>query len=117
VRHNLRALEAAVGAPGRVVAVGGGTKASLWTQIVSDVAKVSQAIPREAVGASYGDALLAAIGAGLVAPDTDWTETAVTVAPNPDVAGRYDELYEDYLRLYPATAAVSHRLAALQRES
>jgi xylulokinase len=116
VRHNLGAFEAAVGAPGRVVAVGGGTKASLWTQIVSDVAKIGQAIPREAVGAAYGDALLAAIGAGLVAPETDWTDTAVTVEPDPLVAERYDSLYEDYLRLYPATAAVSHRLAALQRE-
>jgi xylulokinase len=117
VRHNLGAFAAAVGTPRRVVAVSGGTRASLWTQIVSDVAKLSQAIPRETVGASYGDALMAAIGAGLVPPDTDWTETAETVAPDPAVAQRYDELYAEYLRLYPATAAVSHRLAALQRRN
>jgi xylulokinase len=116
VRHILGAFADAAAAPHRVVAVGGGTQASLWTQIVSDVAKVSQAIPREAVGASYGDALMAAIGAGLVAPATDWTATAATVAPDPAVAERYDELYEDYLWLYQATAALTHRLAALQRE-
>jgi xylulokinase len=117
VRHNLGALAGAAGTPSRVVAVGGGTKASLWTQIVSDVARVRQTIPRQAVGASYGDALMAAIGAGLVPPETDWTETAETVVPDPALAERYDGLFADYLRLYPATAEVSHRLAALQRAS
>jgi sugar (pentulose or hexulose) kinase len=114
--HNLGAFAAAVGPPRRVVAVGGGTQASLWAQIVSDVSSISQAIPAQAIGAAYGDALMAAIGAGLVAPETDWTRTTAVVEPDPAVAARYDALYDDYLRLYPATAALSHRLAALQRE-
>jgi xylulokinase len=117
VRHNLGVIADAVGPPRRVVAVGGGTKASLWAQIVSDVSAIAQAIPDQAIGASYGDALMAAIGAGLVAPETDWTRAAALVEPDPAVRGRYDELYGDYLRLYPATAELSHRLAAMQRES
>jgi xylulokinase len=117
VRHNLGAFAAAVGPPRRVVAVGGGTRGSLWTQIVSDAARIPQTIPDQGVGAAYGDALMAAIGAGLVSPETDWTRTSAVVDPDPAVAERYDALYEDYLALYPATAAVSHRLAAIQRGS
>jgi xylulokinase len=116
VRHNLGAFAAAVGPPRRVVAVGGGTRGSLWTQIVSDAARIAQTIPAQGVGAAYGDALMAAIGAGIVPPETDWTRTSAVVEPDPAVAERYDALYEDYLALYPATAAVSHRLAAIQRE-
>jgi xylulokinase len=48
--------------------------------------------------------------------ETDWTETAATVEADPAVLDRYDALYADYRALYPATADIAHRLAALQRE-
>ncbi len=81
VRHNLEAF-AAAGAPGsRVVAVGGGTKNPLWTQVVSSIAGVAQEVPRVTTGAAYGDALLAGIAAGIVAPETDWTVADTTVTP------------------------------------
>lgn len=114
VRHILEALERAGGAPGRFVAVGGGTKGGLWPQIVSDVTGKPQEIPVETIGACYGDALLAAIGSGLVPADTTWATVAETVQPDP--AGReiYDELYGIYRSLYPATVEQAHALAALQ---
>lgn len=115
VRHNLEAIEAASGPPARTVAVGGGTKGDLWTQIVSDVTRIEQAVPAQTIGACYGDALLAAIGTGLVPQETDWTVTRETVTPCQDTREVYDELYELYLRLYPDTTEVAHRLAALQR--
>ena len=62
----------------RIVAVGGGTQGGLWTQIVSDVTGREQQIPQQTIGASYGDALLAAIGTGLVPPDTDWARAGRT---------------------------------------
>ena len=37
----------------------------LWTQIVSDVTGRGQQVPEQTIGASYGDALMAAIGGGL----------------------------------------------------
>ncbi len=98
----------------KIVAVGGGTRAGLWTQVVSDVAGVVQHVPQETIGASYGDALLAAIGAGLVPADTDWSRDATQIEPGEDGA-LYDELYELYGELYPATADLAHRLAELQR--
>jgi sugar (pentulose or hexulose) kinase len=48
--HNLGAFAAAVGPPRRVVAVGGGTQASLWAQIVSDVSSISQRSRRRPSG-------------------------------------------------------------------
>jgi xylulokinase len=86
-------------------------------QVLSDIAHVEQHLPRETIGASYGDALLAAIGAGLVPPDTDWSHTARVVTPAPRDAAVYDELFDLYCRLYPATAAVVHRLASLQERA
>ena len=38
--------------------------------------------PEQAIGASYGDALLAAIGVGLVPPDTDWAKIAREINPD-----------------------------------
>jgi xylulokinase len=115
VRHNLEAIAQAGLAPRRVVAVGGGTKADLWPQVVSDVAGVEQLLPEQTIGASYGDALLAGIGTGLVAPDADWTATRRTLVPDAHGRPLYDELYALYRRLYADSADVAHALAALQR--
>jgi xylulokinase len=117
VRHNLETFTAA-GAPlERAVAVGGGTRGGLWAQIVSDVTGLPQQLPWRTIGASYGDALMAAIGTGLVPPETDWTEMADTIEPDPAKRDLYDELFELYLELYPATARISHRLAELQERA
>jgi xylulokinase len=97
-----------------MVAVGGGTQGRLWTQIVSDVTGIEQRVPQETIGACYGDALLAAIGVGLVAPETDWTKDAATVRPNDHNRGVYDELFHAYETLYPATIDQVHTLADLQ---
>lgn len=111
VRQILELFAGASGEPTRVVAVGGGTESRLWLQIVSDVAGITQEIPRVRVGAAYGDALLAAIGAGLVEADTDWTELESTLEPSDDAHIVYEELYELYSRLYDETANTVHRLA------
>jgi xylulokinase len=117
VRHVLTrfAAAASAGEPGdgpawRVVAAGGGTKSETWMQIVSDVTGEAQIVPSQTIGASYGDALLAAEAAGLVPPGTDWTRVAETVEPNPELAGVYDTLFSAYLELYPATRDVIGRL-------
>jgi xylulokinase len=95
----------------RIVAVGGGTQGGLWTQIVSDVAGIRQIVPQQTIGASYGDALLAAIGIGAVPPDTDWTRPDHVVEPDPSTAPTYATLFQTYTELYPATRTQIHRLA------
>ncbi|MGH3146636.1 MAG: FGGY-family carbohydrate kinase, partial [Rubrobacter sp.] len=61
-RHLLEVVNEAGGESERVVAVGGGTKGGLWTQIISDITGMTQGIPEQTVGACYGDAMLAGIG-------------------------------------------------------
>ena len=114
IRHVLELFEDAVEPPRRVVAVGGGTQGGLWTQIVSDVTGRAQEVPEQTIGASYGDALMAAIAVGLVPPETDWTRIARVVEPDPSTKELYDELYAVYRDLYPATKEQVHRLAAIQ---
>jgi xylulokinase len=115
VRHNLEAMRSAGGEARRLVAVGGGTKGGLWTQIVSDVLGRAQVMPTVTIGACYGDALLAARAAGL-SDGEGWNPPAGTVEPDPATAEVYDALYAVYRDLYPATRDAAHALAALSRE-
>jgi len=115
VRHNLEVIEAAAGATRRIVAVGGGTQARVWMEIVSSVAGISQEIPAETIGAAYGDALLAATGAGLAPAGSDWSLVADVVEPDERSAEAYHDLFARYLELHEAVAPVSHRLAEFGR--
>jgi xylulokinase len=114
IRQILEFLDHDVDPPQRLVAVGGGTQGGLWTQVVSDVTGREQQLPAETIGASYGDALMAAIGTGLVPASTDWSRIDRIVVPDPATREVYDELYEVYTSLYPATREQVHRLAVLQ---
>ncbi len=115
VRHSLETFGQAGWTPRRVVAVGGGTTGGFWPQVVSDVAAIEQVMPAQTIGASYGDALLAAIGTGLVPAGRDWTTPGHSVEPREDLRACYDELYALYRRLQADAAPVMHGLAALQR--
>jgi xylulokinase len=111
VRHNLEAMSGAT--VERVVAVGGGTRGGLWTQIVSDVTGCEQIVPEKTIGASYGGAFLAA---SLVA-DVDiatWNPPSDVFRPDPEDSARYAERYELYRELYPATRSLAHELAGAQ---
>jgi xylulokinase len=99
----------------RTVAVGGGLSSPIWAQTLSDVTGTSQLVPEQAIGASYGDALLAAIAIGLVPPDTDWARITREITPDSANRALYDDLYGTWLELYPATREQVHRLAAQDR--
>jgi xylulokinase len=93
-----------------------GPQGWLWTQIVSDITGREQEVPAESIGASYGDTLMAAIGVGLVPPETDWAAPGQIVKPNPATREVYGALYRSYCELYPATKASMHQLARLQEQ-
>jgi xylulokinase len=97
----------------RTVAVGGGLRSPVWAQTLTDVTGRPQLVPEQAIGASYGDALLAAIGVGLVPPNTDWAKIASEVTPDAANRARYDDLYRTWCGLYPATRDLVHRLSAV----
>lgn len=116
-RHLLEAM-AEVGAKGsRYVAVGGGTKGGIWTQIMSDVCGIEQDIPNVAIGASYGDALIAAQLAGEADDSTVWASVAAKVLPNKRNKQLYDDLFGRYQELYPATKEIQHFLAQVQHNT
>ncbi len=112
VRHNLEAFRDLGAPPKRVVAVGGGTKGDTWVQMVSDISKTPQVVPKQTVGASYGDAFLAGLATGLVRRGDlkTWVGETRVLEPDPDLAGRYDDLFESYKELYAATRSLVHRL-------
>lgn len=117
VRHNIETLRAAGARIDRVVAVGGGTAGTLWTQIVSDVTGLVQEVPVTTIGASYGAAFLAA---GAVAPPgggpsiATWNPVAERRVPDAAAHARYDLLYAQYRALYEASADVVHALVELE---
>lgn len=113
VRHNIEAIQEAGGDVRRLVAVGGGTRGSLWPQIVSDVTGRDQVLPTQTVGASYGGALLAAQAVTDVSI-TDWNPPANLLQPRPELGPDYDELYELYRSLYESSRPIAHALTARQ---
>jgi xylulokinase len=116
VRHNVETMRAAGADIRRIVAVGGGTQARLWLQIVSDVTGLVQEVPSVTIGASYGAAFLAA-GAVSDDPRIDrWNPVETVIEPRPAAQADYDDLFALYLDLYPATRDVAHALAARQRD-
>ena len=89
------------------MAVGGGTKGNLWTQIVSDVTGLPQDIPGTTIGAAYGDARMAADSRGV---DTGgWNPVAERLEPT--TGDLYDALYGVYRRTYLALRDDMHLLA------
>jgi xylulokinase len=117
VRHNLETLNDAGDPVERIVAVGGGARTDVWTQIVSDVTGHAQQVPRETVGAAYGDTFFAAAAGGAASLADSWAATVRTVEPDAEATATYDELYAVYRALYPQTLASAHRLAVAQEAS
>lgn len=121
LRHNLEAMEEAGARPKRLVAVGGGTRNSLWLQIASDITGMAQEVPAQTVGAAYGDAYLAGLAAG-VFQDTqplrrDWLRIERVIVPDLHAASLYDEMYQIYRSLYPAVRSQMHALARISERT
>ena len=96
--------------PSRILAVGGGTKNRLWLQATSDFGTVPQVVSEKTIGASYGDAFLAAcaIGAAKPADIASWNPPRETVQPvaDPALAGHYAL----FRRLYEQTKDIARDL-------
>lgn len=117
LRHNIEAMEAVDAAPNRLVAIGGGAIDALWLQICSDVTGMPQDLPRQTIGAAYGDAYIAGMAAGLFsdyAPLREsWVRIARRIQPNPETKAIYDELYAIYRDLYRDNRQHMRRLSRL----
>ena len=110
--HVLDTCREAGAEPARLVAVGGGTKNAVWMQATSDFGGVPQIVPEKTIGASFGDAFLAAVAAGIVTPDeiAHWNPIDRTIQPQAVPA--YARQYPLWKSLYAATRDIAHALAA-----
>lgn len=114
IRGNLEAMARAGAEPRRLVAIGGGVRNPLWTQIVSDVTGREQVV-QVSPGACYGDAMMAAVGVGILRglPDCRrWVAQGAIVRPDPEAVAFYDSLYPLFRELYERTRPVVHALAS-----
>ena len=91
--------------PRAVYAVGGGTKNRVWSQVTSDISGETQIVRAKTVGASYGDAFLAALAVGDVRAEDIATWNPLATEIKADTANRnvYDERYRIFRYLYPTT--------------
>jgi len=108
--HVVETFAKAGARPERVLAVGGGTNNALWLQATSDISGLGQIVCDKTVGASYGNAFLAACALGRAAPEdiATWNPAAREIAPAQHAA--YETGYELFRALYEQTKAIAHRL-------
>lgn len=104
------------------VVLGGGSRSSLWCQILADVLAAPVSRARSADATNLGAGVLAAFAAGWYAsiPEAAAAMTGTTEAftPDADQAGRYDRLFRDvYRHLFPALQPFVDRLTALTADS
>jgi xylulokinase len=100
---------------GQVRATGGGARSSLWRQLQADVYGLPIHRTTADEGPAHGAALLSGVAGGVY---RDVEEACSTVrlreeVTEPERTGIYEELYEVYRSLYPATKSAMHRLAEL----
>jgi xylulokinase len=98
--------------PRSIYAVGGGTRNRVWAQATSDVSGRTQIIREKTMGASYGDAFLAALAVGDVkrADIKDWNPVASEILADPANAEVYERQYSVFRDLYPRTRDLMRRL-------
>jgi xylulokinase len=91
--------------PQSIYAVGGGVRNQVWTQATSDVLGRKQRVRRLSIGASYGDAFLAALAIGDVRADamTEWNPVVSQIDPQAANASVYRRQYGVFRDLYPRT--------------
>ncbi|MCB9161293.1 MAG: FGGY-family carbohydrate kinase [Caldilineaceae bacterium] len=115
LRHNVDAAAAGGFAITEMACVGGGARSAVWNQIKADVLQLPVTLPRAATGAPMGDAIIAAVAAGLHPTLGDAVAAMVApgpiYTPRPEYAARYDALYDVYVGLYPQLRASFKQLA------
>ncbi len=97
--------------PSRLLAVGGGTKNELWLQATSDITGIDQVVCEKTIGASYGDAFLAALAVGLVERDdiSRWNPAERVISARSNET--YDKAHGLFRRLYEQTKDIAAELS------
>lgn len=96
--------------PARILAVGGGTKNRIWLQATSDFGTLPQIVSEKTVGASYGNAFLAACAVGAAKPEDieSWNPPVHEINPTQHEA--HARQYSLFRRLYEQTKDIAKAL-------
>jgi len=105
VNHIVETYAEAGQMPAEIAAVGGGTRNKVWSQAVSDTIGRDQTIRERTIGASYGDAFLAAVAVGDAKREDicRWNPIERKIKPDPSHASIYARQFDIYKRLYAQT--------------
>jgi xylulokinase len=118
LRHNVEAAAAGGFPLANLACVGGGARSAVWNQIKVDVLNQPIRLPQAATGAPLGDAIVAAVGAGLYPSLAEavaqMTNKGTQYQPRAEFVARYAALYDVYVGLYPALKASFKQLAAIK---
>lgn len=90
-------------------AIGGGTKGSLWRQMISDVLGITLKTV-ESSDSSLGSAMLAGIAMGVFKDANDAVNKCVhqkdITVPNPENTVKYRKVFDDYKKIHDALAPI-----------
>ena len=85
---------------------GGGAKSPLWRTILANVLGLELELPVSEQGPGMGGAMLAMVACGaypsVQAVCDKLVKVADTVRPDPEIAARYEQRYEQFAKIYPA---------------
>lgn len=85
---------------------GGGAKSELWRRIFANVLNIPLEIPVSEQGPGMGAAMLAMVACGeyadVAAACAHLVSVDSVVAPEPELAARYEASYQRYRKIYPA---------------
>lgn len=103
LQHNLSVAESCGISVGKMVAVGGASKSSVWNQIKADVTGKEIYVCSNNAGSVFGASILAAIGAGMCVSPKEMLEKNLSVSqkylPDRERQLAYSKCMELYLRL------------------
>ena len=90
----------------RTKLVGGGAKSPLWQNIVANIMNLPVDLLAIEEGPSLGGAMLAAVADGVYPSVEAAAEKIVkvekTIMPDPEIAGKYEDRYTRFRKIYPA---------------
>ena len=94
---------------------GGGAKSSLWKKILANVLNMDLELVASEQGPGMGGAMLAMVACGEYKTVADACGALVhvvdTVHPEPALAAKYEEKYQQFRKIYPACKALFAELA------
>jgi len=93
---------------------GGGAKSPLWQKIIANVLNIDIDLPLSEEGPGYGGAMLAMVGCGAFSGVKECafklTGVKSTGSPDPETAGRYEEQYKKFKKIYPSLKGLFREL-------